>query len=61
MAAINYIANEVYKIYLQWFEPERHDRSKQWIYRNKIKKEFNISYKSFERYLKHIEKNNKSC
>lgn len=42
---------EVRKIVDDWYEPERQDRCKEWIYRNKVRPTLGISARTFWRYI----------
>ena len=35
----------------EWYEPERQDRCKEWVYRNKVRPALGISQRTFWRYL----------
>ena len=47
-------AEKVREIVDEWYEPGRQDRSFNWIYLHKVKPEFCISKRTFDRYLKTI-------
>lgn len=42
---------KVWEIVEEWYEPHRHDRSKRWIYRNKVNRVIPMSERSFYRSL----------
>ena len=42
---------KVWEIVEEWYEPHRHDRSKRWIYRNKVSRVIPMSERSFYRSL----------
>ena len=50
----------VWEIVEKWYEPGRHDRSKRWIYRNKVYPIFPMSERSFFRCLSRHAKRLKS-
>lgn len=50
----------VYEIVQKWYEPGRDDRSKRWIYRNKVLPVLPMSERSFFRSLARHEKRMKS-
>lgn len=47
---------KVWEIVEEWYEPHRHDRSKRWIYRNKICRVMPMSERSFFRSLERHKK-----
>lgn len=42
---------KVWEIVQKWYEPHRHDRSKRWIYRNKVNRIMPMGERSFYRSL----------
>jgi hypothetical protein len=44
-------AHIVQAIVAQYYEPERHDRCKRWIFRNIIVKQYPMSERTFWRYI----------
>lgn len=59
-------ARLIQKIVGDWYEPERQDRCKSWIYRHKVFPVYPMSKRTFFRYLKMdvdnvSDKNKESC
>lgn len=44
-------ARKVRELVEQWYEPERQDRCKLWVYRTIVRRQFGISERTFFRYI----------